>query len=351
MFKASLALLFITISSSTGAAEFYQGIRQMGMGGAAIAVVNDETALLLNPIGLGRLREPYVTLIDPEVTTNMKSVGAVQELGLDSLQLDKVYDELAGRVDQNYFVRAQIFPSFATRNFGVGFLGKQEMLARRNSVDQTLNLRYTSDMAAVVGYNHSFWGGTVKVGLAGRYIDRAEYDGIVDPAVQGLDLKNFGVSGTGAAADVAVSLTSPTYYLPTLTVVAKDVGDTSFTLGKGMRDDYMGVGDPTKVPMTVDVGAAVFPIWSKTSRGAITVEYDDVMTDGKANKKLHAGLEVNLADRFFFRGGWNKGYMTTGFEFATQNLQLQIAYYGEEIGTDENPVQDDRVALKFLVRF
>lgn len=351
MVKASLVLFFTVVYSSVAVAEFYQGIRQMGMGGAAVAVVNDETALLLNPTGLSRLREPYVTLIDPEVTTNMDSVGTVQSLALDSMEVDKVYNELAGRLDQNYFMRAQIFPSFVTRNFGVGFLGKQEMLARRNSADHFLNLNYTSDMVGVVGYNHSLAGGMIKVGVAGRYIDRVEYKGVVDPAVQGMDIKNFGVSGTGIAGDVAVSLSSPTIYLPTLSVIAKDVGDTSFSLGKGMRNDYLGVGDPDKVPMTVDVAAALFPIWSKSSRGTITVEYDDVTNDGEANKKLHAGLEVNMADRFFFRGGWNRGYLTGGFEFATQNLQIQLAYYGEEIGTDENPIRDDRVALKFVMRF
>ena len=40
--------------------EFYRGVRQMGMGGASIAVVNDETAPLSNPNGLGRLRDYFL---------------------------------------------------------------------------------------------------------------------------------------------------------------------------------------------------------------------------------------------------------------------------------------------------
>lgn len=351
MVKASLALIFTLFLASAEGADFYQGIRQMGMGGAAIAVVNDETSLLLNPNGLGRLREPYVTLIDPEITTNLDSVGSVQSLGLDAIDVEKIYEELSGRLDQNYFTRAQFFPSFATRNYGVGLLGKYDVLARRRSSDQFLDLQYTSDWAAVAGYNHSFFGGQIKLGVTGRYVDRVQYVGAVDPGVQSLDIKSLATSGTGLAADVGVTLSSPTDWLPTLTVVAKDVGDTSYTMGSSMRDGYMGAGDPTKTPMTVDVGAALFPIWSNSSRGTFTVEYDDVLNDGDTEKKLHAGLEINLADRFFFRGGWNKGYLTGGFEFATANFQIQLAYYGEEIGTDDNPIQDDRVAIKTLVRF
>lgn len=323
----------------------------MGMGGAAVAVVNDETSLLLNPIGLGRLREPYVTVFDPEVTTNMDSVSVVQDLALDAIEIDQVYEELGGRLDQQYFTRAQVFPSFATRNYGFGFLGKYDVLAERRSVDQFFDLNYISDWAAVAGYNHSFFGGQIKVGISGRYIDRVEFVGSIDPTTQGLDLKNLATNGTALAADIGLSLTSPTDWLPTLSVLMKDVGDTSFTLGDGVRDGYLGVGDPTKIPMTMDVAAALFPIWSNSTRGTFTVEYDDVLGDGDTEKRLHAGIEINLADRFFFRGGWNKGYLTAGFEFATATFQFQFAYYGEEIGTDANPVQDDRLAIKTVLRF
>ena len=60
---------------------------------------------------------------------------------------------------------------------------------------------------------------------------------------------------------------------------------------------------------------------------------------------------MNLADRFYFRGGYNRGYLTTGFEWNTQFVQLQLAYYGEEIGTEEDPQQDERVAFKAVLRF
>ncbi|MCB9072938.1 MAG: hypothetical protein H6623_04885 [Bdellovibrionaceae bacterium] len=334
------------------AADFYQGIRQMGMGGAAIAVVNDETSLLLNPIGLGRLREPYVTLIDPEVTTNTKGAGAVQSLLTDSVSVDKIYDEMSGRLDRNYFIRAQMFPSFATRNYGFGFLGKYDILANRRSSDQFLDLKYTNDMAAVAGYNHSFFGGQIKVGVSGRYIDRVQYVGTVDPATDGLNIKNLASQGTGLAVDAGASFTSPTDWLPTLSFLLKDIGDTSFTLGNGLRgSSYSGLGDPSKIPMTADVALALFPIWSNATRGTFTIEYDDVLNKGKTEKKIHAGVEINLADRFFLRGGWNRGYPTVGFEYAATYFQLQLAYYGEEIGTDSTPIRDDRVSIKTVFRF
>lgn len=350
MWRAGLVLLF-SLYGATSAADFYQGIRQMGMGGAAVAVVNDETALLLNPIGLGRLREPYVTLIDPEVTTNTQSVSSLQNLGLEAIDVAPIYDELAGKLDTNYFVRAQVFPSFVTRNYGFGFLGKYDVSARRRASDQVLDLSYISDWAGVMGFNKSFFGGQVKLGVTGKYIERVEYTGSVDPSTQPLNIKQLGSSGAGVGADVGISFTSPTAWLPTLSVLAKDVGDTSFTMGGGLRDGYVGVGDPSKIPSTVDVAVALFPIWSNSRRGTFTVEYDDVMNEGKSEKKIHAGMEINLSDTLFFRGGWNKGYLTGGFEYATAYFQFQLAYYGEEIGTDDNPIQDDRLSIKTVFRF
>jgi hypothetical protein len=59
--KWRLALVILTLASVHAVAaeryEFYNGIRGLGMGGAQVAVVNDETSLMINPAGLGKLRD------------------------------------------------------------------------------------------------------------------------------------------------------------------------------------------------------------------------------------------------------------------------------------------------------
>jgi hypothetical protein len=57
--KFKIVFLILMIISKTQAAEFYEfytNARALGMGGASLAVTNDETALLLNPAALGKLR-------------------------------------------------------------------------------------------------------------------------------------------------------------------------------------------------------------------------------------------------------------------------------------------------------
>lgn len=348
--KCLIILSILGFTLAQARADFYQGIRQMGMGGASVAVVNDETSLLLNPIGLGRLRVPYITLIDPEITTNNKSINTVQDLAFDSSNIAEIYRELATDLDQRYFVRTQLFPSYVDRHYGFGVLLKEEVTAIRSSATQRLDVNYVYDWVGVFGFNKSFYGGVVKVGAAGRWVDRVQYIGTIDPLVDFLNMKTLAVQGAGFGGDLGVSLSSPTDWLPTLSVMAKDIGDTSFNMSSGMRD-YLTTGSPTKVPMTLDVALAVFPIWSKYTRGTFTIEYDDILEDGDSTQKLHAGLEINLADQFYFRGGYNRGYFTTGFEWNTQFVQIQLAYYGEEVGTEQNPQEDKRIAFKGVLRF
>ena len=100
--------------------------------------------------------------------------------------------------------------------------------------------------------------------------------------------------------------------------MAKDVGNSSFGLGAGMRN-YNSTKDPNAIPMTVDVALALFPINSQYLRSTFTVEYDDVANNLYKNfntaQKLHAGVEFNLVDQIFFRAGYNRGYPTAGVEW------------------------------------
>ena len=66
---------------------------------------------------------------------------------------------------------------------------------------------------------------------------------------------------------------------------------------------------------------------------------------------MHAGFELNWADLFFIRAGYNQGYYTGGLELAGETVSWQIATYGEEVGTKDNKKEDRRYSTKFSVRF
>lgn len=100
--------------------EFYTGVRILGMGGTYVNSVNDETALLTNPAGLGKLRDYTVTIADPEfhgAFTNTEIVDVSNFM--DALSVQGLLDVLNEAKGKNWHAKGQLFPSFVAPNFGI----------------------------------------------------------------------------------------------------------------------------------------------------------------------------------------------------------------------------------------
>lgn len=83
-------------------------------------------------------------------------------------------------------------------------------------------------------------------------------------------------------------------------------------------------------------------------------EYRDILTydeEDDHQRRIHYGLEFNIFDRLFLRGGVNQRYWTAGIEIASLNMQFQAATYGEEIGEPGARREDRRYIFKFAMRF
>lgn len=333
--------------------SFYSSVRCQGMGGACIAVVNDETALLVNPAGLGKLRDFYGTLIDPELELNYQVAGMYQA---DSFSNPFVLEDIVGALDQKrsayYHAKAQVFPSFVARNFGIGLYSNYLLDAEMAGDGSTINTYYRNDLAFVLGFNFRFFDGRVKLGFNTKLISRIE---VSDPALSAtgpLDYQSIASEGVGISSDVGLILTAPWALLPTISAVVRDVGNTKFDTTSGVR--MTSETRPNLVNQDLDVAFALFPIHSNNIRSSWTVEYRGLLTsqdEPDKAKLLHGGLEMNFGDVFFLRGGYNQRYWTAGFELASERFQWQLASYGEEVGTVDAPKEDRRYTFKFAFRF
>ncbi len=356
--KAVISLLIIYLCSTNSAYageryHFYNGVRALGMGGASVATVNDETALISNPAALGKLRDYYITLIDPELELGVETERIVGTGVVKSTDPQFALDKTNLKPDKHLHTRAQIFPSIVVPNFGVGLFVKSVVDAQVDSVANKFSYHYTSDYAIVAGLNFRLWNGIIKLGVNARATNRTEvHDDTIDPTSTGLVLKDMASSGLGVGSDAGLILTAPIAGLPTLAAVYRDLGRTTYSLQKGM---FMTTTDrPTSTPGTIDVGLSVQPIMGKRSRSTWTVELQDVQNLDKEKdimRRAHAGVEFNIADAFFIRGGMNQRYWTAGIELSMMNYQFQVASYGEDIGPDQTPREDRRYDAKFSFRF
>lgn len=332
--------------------EFYQGARAAGMGGAGIAVVNDETALLVNPAGLGKLRDVYGTILDPEFEGSDNWSELYRSNPFTNLfSPDKVSPALQDNLTTPYHAKATLFPSFVVQNFGIGILGRYTLDARVDETGTEQETFYQDDLAILLGFNLRLWGGRIKLGVTGKFLSRIEVDQTL-PVTGPLDVDSNATEGAAIGADVGLILTAPWVWLPTLAVVVHDVGGTKFNAGAGLRKSTLG--RPNQILQDYDVALALFPIHSNDSRSSFTVEYQKLQEAQLASDKMryaHVGYEYNYGDVLFLRAGMNQRYWTAGAEIASENTQLQFAYYGEDVGSDGKSEEQRRWVMKFVFRY
>ena len=86
---------------------------------------------------------------------------------------------------------------------------------------------------------------------------------------------------------------------------------------------------------------------------AITGEWRDAQNPESQDiyRRIHLGVEFNFADTIFVRTGMNQRYYTAGLEFDFGHNQLQMATYGEEIGTPTSNQEDRRFMFMYGLRF
>lgn len=361
-----LAILIVCFACSYGREgqaqerrEFYRSIRALSMGNSSVAVANDETSLLLNPAGLGKLRNFYGTILDPELELSDKTVNMYNANPFSSPWVLSEAMASAVAVPGDYFhFRGQLFPSFVARNFGIGILQKYEVDVLYDATTTQTNTFYRDDLGLILGYNLRLLDGRVKIGFNGRLVSRIEVNETALDTTQPMDLSSLGTAGfakegVGFGADVGILLAAPWKMIPTIGAVLRDAGGTNFSMSSGQRLSQ-AAERPTKVEQDLDVGISLFPIHTNNVRSVWTIEYKGLLTaqnETDKTKLMHAGFEVNLGDLFFLRGGYNQRYWTAGLELASERFQIQLASYGEEVGTSAASLEDRRYLLKLAFRF
>ncbi len=351
-----LILSIVSLASfSAERKEFYVGIRGLSMGGAQVATVNDETSLLVNPAGLGKLRNYFITVADPELhlgDATQAIVGTDVTAPLDPQAVLDLFNKATNQ-DKILHSKFHIFPSAVFPNFGLGLFANYTTDASYDATTSQMSFSYREDLAAVFGFNFRMWDGRIKLGFNLKILNRNEIERTdIASTATGLTIKNLTSEGVAIASDVGLLISMPWKLIPTLGLVYRDAGNTHFTVRDGLLNG--AATKPAPVPASLDAAFSIFPIAGKKTRIAFSTEVRDVLTIGDEediNRRIHAGIELNIRDALFLRAGMNQRYWTAGIELAVANYQLQIASYGEEIGTATTPLEGRRYVGKFAYRF
>jgi len=129
-------------------------------------------------------------------------------------------------------------------------------------------------------------------------IYRRELIGDFPSFLDDLSVSNYGQGGIGLASDIGLQLALPWKWLPTLSGVLRDVGNTKFNLEEDLADSNNG--PPEKELQSLDVGFALYPIKWNYSRFTITGEYRDVLENYDFRFRV-GPLEVSITTIKFWQ--------------------------------------------------
>jgi hypothetical protein len=316
-----LAILFISFSSinaqtviSKYAGEFMAigiGGRPLGMGGAFVAIANDVTAGYYNPAGLGNLNYPQISLMHSEQFGNLVNYdyaavgipfGSDMSFGISAMRLavDGIPDTREALEDG--------------RNPGItiydpNFINDDYARLNYSKIKEFTNQDWAFYLTFAKRHSDNFyWGANIKI------IRR--------------DIAEFGATGIGF--DVGA------YYTPienlhlganvqdvTTTLVAWDTGRNELispTLKLGGAYVITGfLGGYIMPALDFDVRFENRQFASNFNLGPVSFD-------------IHAGLEVNIENLVYIRGGYNDVKQFTvgaGVKLPKLNIDYSFARFNE----------------------
>lgn len=371
-----LSVISLLISAPLFAAEspvFIRGIRPLGMGGAFVAISDDQNAFFYNPAGITqRQGSQFVAFEVPvgvsEDTLDFYNFYQDREDDLqnfDSLPNDRKID-LLNEIDDkitDYQSRVRIgFPNTSyisgnqLVNFGMGLFGMAEIGFQfdRGMVIPSITMFGTVDIVGAVPLAHRFdvlpyIPGTMSVGTTLKWIRRMRIDERQKSILEFEEFDPQLQAGSGFGFDLGALYQPNPRWNAGLQI--SDVGGTTLNFESISATDPGELDKPAfsgMIPTQWNAGVAYIPskitYWpgrSISTKDRIIfacdirdfMSTDDRLLEDTGWKKIHMGAEFRFGP-LSLRGGFNSGYPTFGGGLRVPYLGLRAdyAYWADETG-------------------
>lgn len=341
---------------------FIQGVRPMGMGGAFIAVADDENAIFYNPAGLSRLKywrftfPAYLAAIDTKSFDNLGTlfslagdVGNFMSGDLSPGTIEAMDNLSHTRIHGYMEYIPPIIGSvkYIQPGFGFGIWPFSDVLLETGAIllpEASWNIRQGFIETLAWGFSWNI----PKFGYlaAGFTIKAIQLTKMFEENKNILDIQDMEMTQYwGGGLDIGVM------YQPT----------DEFTFALVVADLYTRMLDEIMVP-NFKIGFAYQPLWLNFEDLATVAAVDVVELNWQGDNefkntpnnaaainfsKFRVGVEFLLSGMIALRGGIHQGYPTAGVSVVTSFINLDWAYYGRELGTypGQSPEWNQRISL------
>jgi hypothetical protein len=351
----------------------YQSIRATGMGGAFAAVADDTSALFYNPAAYARFDrgDVQLSLIDAGVSVSGPSfynqVNALSGQGTSNVA--NIVNTLDGFYGNQYSARVKLLETaWARPNWGIAFIPSDVTvdMAVHNQGAPALDVRAYTDTTFAYGYGKNIKNETLGLlswGITGKAIMR-EY---ANKQMNALDvatnsnLVSMQDASSGLTADFDLGLLFTPYLpqgigwdwirgsRPTFALTGRNLLDEGFSTRA--LGGFSTANQPEQLYRVFDVGSRfeIPKFWIFGGRFAFD-ERDLGHPLWDFQKGTHAGFEFDWMMTSWWKGQWRVGYgggyPSAGFSARFTIFRLDLAYYGENVGSSNNPQSNQMMELR-----
>ena len=323
--------------------------RALAMGNAFVAGVDDSMSAFYNPAGFGSVRWFHLHLSNFmfEWNKNMMDMGTGGNMSNIASNIGKVYamDGMRELQAQDKYrekiahTRAQAYPNLTSRYFGLGYVLSQKVRSvTGKDPGGQFEYFFRRDHGPVGSLDLSLFGGIFKLGLMTSYLNRTEIKGEQSPLVSYEENNSNTYKGAMLYGLLGTKLTLPYTFLPTFAAKWNNFYHSHM-------HKTGGGGIPTTPAPTVDLGFSISPQFAKLARIHLEVDYKDVgyhFNDVSSTRRLCAGMEIDIARRFFLRGGWGDGFGSGGIGLKTPTLEVDLTTYAVDLTSSQFKGKEDR---------
>ena len=367
-------LAWATEGTFTNIHQQYSSTRVNGMGGAFAAIANDESAIFYNPAGLARINDGKIqtSLIDASVSSNFFDFNTQlqKNSGSGATGVASLAAMLNTFYGNQYNVRLKFFETNWIRpGWGVSFIPADvtiDMAVQKQGAP-ALDIRMYADTTLAYSFARNIhnvslgllsWGVTAKAIL--REYTNKELNAL-DIATSSTTISNTDIYD-GITGDLDFGMLYNPYLpdseswdwvrsmRPTFAFVGRNLIDSGFS-ARVLKISTVQTGQPEKLYRAFDIGTRleIPKFWIFGGRFALD-ERDIMHPNFNAKRGMHMGFEFDWTVTNWWKGQWRVGYgqnfWSAGFSALFTAFRLDLATYGEDVGSFDTPKENRILQLK-----